>query len=388
VSRDIEDLVRDTQERFANQAVHPERIRVALPDRAASKRRRRRRYGAAGIVAAAFAVTAAVTVPALALGGGGGGGGALSATGAGQQQAAGPRSTSQVATVPGAAAIALRYQPTWLPAGLRERVRNMSVPGTNKDSTLLRTWTAHSVGSNGDGTSVRLDLTVRRPADATDPQANTGVRVDINGSTGYYHGAPQGETKSYVEWRAGADAVVSISQVGLHLSEADMLKVARSVKPDPAQMQLPLRLEWLPDGMSLSSAEIGGDSATSWYASLWTQAAAPASLAPKEAKQGPRSLSVALRPTASAGYVPQKAPGTPTTGGEQLTVGGHPAQLIPRTDLPGTNMWYLVVHLDNGQLLTVIAEWPDSDPLTKADLVKVAENAVPVTPPDVTWIGK
>jgi hypothetical protein len=361
----IEDLVRDAQERFADRAVHPERIRAGLPRRAA-RRARRRRYGALGVAGIAVAVAAAVVAPVLALGHGSGGAKAPGFAAPRQSAPGGPPAATELAP-------ALRYRPGWLPAGLRERIRWVPLTGeAGASSPAMRTWTAQPVGTNGHGANSTLILSIRPSSAANDPQRNDGVAVDINGQRGYYHGRP-GEEKSYVEWRAGA-TVLSVSQLRLGLSEADLVKVARSVRPDTGRLRVPLELGWLPSGMSAGFAEVSGDSPTSWYVSVTAEEPQPQ--AGKESKEGPRNISVELSPTTNA-----------PSGGERLTVNGRPARLVTRTDIPGLNMKYLVVDLGGGQLLTVTASWPTARPLTRADMVKVAERASPVTPADVAWIG-
>jgi hypothetical protein len=381
VTAHLEDLVRAAQERQAERAPHPDRIRSALPARAA-RLARRRRYGAATAVAAAVAVATAVTVPTLALRGGGG---------AGPQPAAPPSATvAESPAVPVLAPVGLRFRPTWLPDGLAERIRRVSGGGTDlvgavggeATGAVSRIWTPGPVGTDGHGGSTGLTLDARAATAADDPQANTGKPVDVNGERGYYHGS-RGDQKSYLEWRADAGTVVTIDEHRLGLTESEMVRIARSVRPDPARVQVPLTLGWLPGDLVPLGGEISGDSPTAWLAQL-AAVTAPAAgeAAPatppsgKETKEEPRTITVSLSPTTTA-----------PAGGEQVTVGGCPGRLVTRRDLPGANMLYLVVDLGEGRLLTVIGSWPTANPLTRDDLIRVAANATPGDAGAAAWIG-
>jgi hypothetical protein len=373
VTAHLEDLVRAAQERQATRAPDPDRIRSALPARAA--RLARRRYGMAAAVAAAVAVALAVTVPAFALRGAG--------DDAGLQFEAPP----PVPTTPADAAssargfgpVGLCWRPTWLPNGLEERIRRVSAMSPGGGFGFSRTWTPGPVGADGHGGSMGVSLYVRAATGVNDPQPNDGEAVDINGTRGYYHGGPG---KAYVEWRADAETVVTIDHHRMSLDKAAMLRIARSVRADPGELAVPLTLGWLPGDLAVVGAEVSGDSPAVWLAQLTVEAIPPAgpTIPPadkegKEAKEGPRYISVSLSPTTTA-----------PAGGEQVTVGGRPGRFVTRPDLD-VNMLYLVVELADGRLLTVIANWPTSDPLTRDDLLRVAAEATPGDPDAAAWVG-
>jgi hypothetical protein len=359
---DLERLIRAAQERQAQRAVAPDRVRAALPERAArTVRRRRRRYGVLGAVAVAASVAAAVTVPALALRGG---------SGATTPRVAVPPSAPVTGT-PGTAtageASPLRFRPTWLPPGLleRSRLRQFDAGGA-----VQRFWTSEPVGTDGnDGGGRSVSLRVSGGQKPTDPQNNGGTPVDVNGKTGYYHGTAD-STKSYVEWRADTQSVVSIAQHG-SVSQADMLRIARSVQPDPGRVRIPLTLGWLPAGLTVSIGEVSGDSPGKWMARL--SAEEPSTGAEGKVR---RSVMASISPTTTA-----------PAGGEQLTVGGHPARLVKRADIPELDMTYLVVDLGGGTLLTVLGHGPNENPVTRDDLIRVAEHATPDDQADASWIG-
>ncbi|HEX8631106.1 MAG TPA: hypothetical protein VF755_23355 [Catenuloplanes sp.] len=358
----LEDLIRAAQQHQADRAVHPGRIQGALPARSA-RAVRHRRYGRLATTAAAVAVAAAVTVPVLAL--------RVSSDTATSLPAA---PTAAASTAPDApqttglsgdvGPIPLLYRPTWLPAGYTERIRRLPL-GSDRDkdvAAVQRFWTAGSVGTDGNGGAAGLSLDVRRATEATDPSTEDGEQVDVNGRPGVYLGV---DGKSYLRWRPDHDTVLSVAAHRPGLSRSDLLRVARSVRPDPATMVLPLRLGWLPDGLPSGHAEVSGDAPNVWFGQISAQGLSPnAARDGKTAKLGGRSISVAAGPSTIA-------PG----GGQRLTVAGRPARLVERDAGSGsTTMRYLVVELAGGRLLTVTGSWPPVDPLTTADLVRVAEN--------------
>jgi hypothetical protein len=226
-------------------------------------------------------------------------------------------------------------------------------------------------------------MTLRQPVGTDDPRANTGVTVDINGKTGYYHGS-QGDDKSSVEWRADTNTVVMLSEHFLNLSQQDMLRIARSVQPDPDRMRVPLHLGWLPDGWSVTSGQVSGDAPTAWLARLTVEdlrtsdgTAAGASAGPSRpaTNRGQGSISVFLSPTTTA-----------PAGGQNLTVSGRPARLVARADRP-LSMQYLVVDLGHDKKLTVLGIAPKSNPMNDNDLIRIAEHATPGDSTEVAWIA-
>ena len=180
MSTHLEDLLRATQQRVADRAPDPDRIRAALPARA--RRKARRRNGALGAVVAAVAVAGALTVPALAL--------KRDNIAVPVQPAAPPPASSAPVATTGIAPVPLRYRPTWLPAGLGERSRLASLVslGEGHLDGVDRTWTSGPLGDTLESKHPSLNLGFRKAKTADEPQANTGKAVDINGKPGYYHG--------------------------------------------------------------------------------------------------------------------------------------------------------------------------------------------------------
>ncbi|GAA0713845.1 hypothetical protein Drose_26060 [Dactylosporangium roseum] len=373
----IEDLIRKAQERQAQRAHAPDRLAAELPVRVA-RRVRRRRYQMIGTVAAAVAAAATLSVPVLGLRSGSD---ASPLQPGGRPSAASQDNPAGASTLP---PVALGYRPTWLPSGFTERIRTAQ-PGPGGSGSALsvrRIWTDEPVGTDGSGGSNGIILTLRQAVAPGDPQANTGASVDINGIVGYYHGPQGGDDKAYVEWRADTGTVVSLAVHNEHLTQQDMLRIARSVRPDPKQLQVPLRLAWLPGGWSVTSGEISGDAPTAWRAAV-TATQRNANGAPGDASTAPtghsagsnqRSISVSLSPTTTA-----------PAGGESLTVNGLPARfVVPERPL---SLQYLVVDLGEDKKLTVLGISHTSDPLNRNDLIRVAEQATAGDPAAAAWIA-
>jgi hypothetical protein len=387
----LEELTRAAPQRRANDAVPADRVRAALPRRAVV-RRNRRRSGTFAIGAAAAAVAGALIIPTVLVGHHGGGRPTGSAPGvvAAPPNQPGPSQVPTELTVAG---------PTWLPPGLTERARQTN--GSGVKQTIVRTWSDSVVGTDGAG-GHGLRVTTDRSSPSDYPGTGGGKAVDINGVTGYYTGPVSGDDKSLLAWRTNAKTVVTIEQVDLSLSEAQLLHIARSFTAQVSIGLTPLTLGWVPDHMTFTGTEVSGDSPTKYLAEV-TLEAVPPSGAPgtrtpatadpdlkapmssagasalgeeqrKESKTGPDSLSVMVSPTTLA-----PAGGTPTT------VNGHPARLITRTDL-GMDMhgWYLVVTLAPHQYLTILAISAQTD--LGSQLTRVAEN-VTVQDGVANWIG-
>lgn len=409
----IEDLIRQAQAQQAERAAAPDRIRGALPARAA-RVARRRRHGTLVAAVGAAAVAVAITVPVVAL---------RDSAGGGISPAAPPTaSADRVPTaVPVIPVTSLRYRPTWLPAGLAERNRMASFPARDGQfHGALRSWTRNPVGLVGEPKGGRLELQVSEAPPVGKPVEDAGGKpVDVNGVRGYYHGA---DGKSYVTWPAEAGIQLSISQHGLALSERDLLRVARSVRPDPAQLSSPLRFGSLPNGLAMSMLEVFGDSPTSWLARVSGEqmlgtpagelaipvkpgAAGVGEGAGARAKPAgpPTTTATAAVPPAPGGAKATQLPpgkskensqvrhlsvavGTSTTapdGGDSLVVSGHPARFVTRGVAEKLTLNYLVVDLGEGRLLTLLGEQVSRD-----DLVSTAEQ-VDVDPnPDLSWLGR
>jgi hypothetical protein len=164
---------------------------------------------------------------------------------------------------------------------------------------------------------------------------------------------------------------------GLDLSESDLLRIATSVKADPAQTRAPLRLGWLPTGTTVVHTSVVGNSPTNWQATLdCTLPNSDGSPTSSSAKPTATGLRVSLGPTTTA-----------PAGGEALTVGEHAARLVALAPSLGFTRRYLVVDLGAGQLLTLDQGWTGPSEPSRADLVRIAERVTLGTPAETAWIG-
>jgi hypothetical protein len=380
VTDNLEELVRAAVLRRADDAVPPDRIRSALPGRAAVRRRNRRRTGVFAIGAAAAAVAAAIVVPTALLGSSGSlAGGTDPGTIPARSTPAGPPATG----APAPTQITV-LSPTWVPPGLTERARRTS--GAGAQQTITRVWSNKPVGTDGAG-GHGLTVTTQLTTDPSLPESNGMPKVDINGATGYYSG-PGADEKTYVTWRSDPKTVITIGQQGLTLSETQLIRMARSFTAHLTIKLAVLKLGWVPDNLSTVATEVSGDSPGAHLAEIDLQgpvAAPPASptggtspdpLAEKKQKGGgsdPDYLVVIVSPTTYA-------PG----GGTPVTVNGHPGRLITRTDLAGTHGWYLVVTLTPHQFLTITAT--SQDDKLGGELTDIAQD-IQVVDHIADWIG-
>jgi hypothetical protein len=270
----------------------------------------------------------------------------------------------------------LRYRPTWLPPGFTERSRS-GVAGTAPPDSI---WSVSQIWTKGSGAVLytggpRLELAVERVKDGVDPLGAGGVEVTVNGRPGRLVGTPGTAEKSYLSWMPDAATVLLLSQVDYRLSKAELLRIARSVRPTRAVQGAPLRVGWLPAGMVvIPNLTIVGNSERFWQASLYAQPPAPKT----DAKAaGQDSASVVL----SVGTVTE-AP----AGGEQITVDGRPARFVVRAAEPKPPLIrsYVVVELGDGMLLTVAGM---GSAISRADLVRIAATARVEDAADLSWLG-
>jgi hypothetical protein len=363
---DIEDLIRTTQARQADRALPADHVRAALPRKVARARRQRRLGLLTGVVAAA-AVATASTVPALT----------VRHTDTTVAAAPTPSVTEPDATpLPD---FRLGYRPAWTPPGYSEHIRQANIADPAEHGfgpTVVRVWTKR-VGAGDPWGGAELVLSVRTEVAGAVPDPG-GQKVDINGSKGSYFGA-QGDHKSYVGWAPDTRTRLTLAASHLDISRADLLRMARSVRPDPGSHTVPVRLRWLPADWTAIGATVSGASKATWRCEVAAAKAAPDPISvfdKKAAKEGghssPGSMSVVVGAVTDA-----------PAGGDALTVGGRPARHPVRADAAGSSLTYLVVDLGGGRYMTLIGS---GGGLTLTDLTKVAERAE-ITPAGLDWLG-
>ncbi|MBB2948253.1 hypothetical protein FB565_008036 [Actinoplanes lutulentus] len=368
----IEDLIRAAQDQQAARAVPEARILAGL----AVARRRRRRFVAvgAGLAATAVAAVPAVMVPAL-LTPAAVSPGVVSPTVSGGSSAA---ASPSVVADPGLPHLRLGYRPGWVPSGFAEYIRQAGAGGDDEAGpSLVRSW-KKSVGT-GDpygGRSAQLDFYVRTAVE--DPAGmvwSGGQKVDIGGADGWYTPA-QGDQKSSLSWIVGEHTVLMLATSRLDLSKADMLRVARSVRPEPGTNPNPVTLGWLPTGWQTAGLTVSGPSAGSWRGSLYvvkqgTEVSEKDKKTPVTVNYGDLTVTVGSETDAP-------------DGGAELTVGGRPARRPTRDDSAGRDTLYLVVDLGDNRLLTLAGEGGGLD---LAQLTRIA-GGITVDPSGLTWLGR
>ncbi|MFI7545867.1 hypothetical protein [Actinoplanes sp. NPDC049599] len=337
MSRSIEDLVRAAQHEQAERAVDPRRILAALPQRRVRAVRRRR----LALTLAAAAVVAVAAVPAFVLRDGP----------APQPPSVTPNpSVSAVDT----RLVPLEFSPGWLPPGYAEYYRTVR-PGAG----LTRMWASAAPKSPllMDDAPDRLVMTVVATADAEVTRDEGDQPVDINGISGSYR--PAGQPGVY--WQAGA-VTIEIRTDEPGLPQATLLRIARSVRPDPAALRLPFTVR-PPADRVVASQTVKGVSPGEWLAVT------------DFGELDPFGDIVASGTSISIGTV------TPApSGGTSLRVAGHPAR-YRYSELPEPGN-YLIVDLGNGLQLTVY-----SMELDRPAIVALAESAGSPEPGAAAWTG-
>jgi len=337
MSQSIEDLVRAAQHQQAERAADPRRILAALPQRRVQVVRRRRLVLA--VAAAAVAVVAAVPVFAL-------------------REGPAPQPPS-VTPSPSVSAVGtgfppLRFSPGWLPTGYAEYYRTV-----RPSAGLTRIWASAAPKSPLllDDVPGRLSMNVVATPDAEVTRDEGDEAVDINGIGGAYRtDGPPG-----VYWEVdGFTIEIRADQPGL--SKDTVLRMARSVRPDPAGTEMPFEMR-VPAGRVVAAQSVQGGSPGSWLAVT------------DLGEQDPGGDVSASGTSISVGTV-TSAPG----GGTTLRVAGHSARYL-YSEIPEAGH-YLVVDLGGGLLLTVV-----SPELDQPAIVALAEAVGMPGPPAVAWIG-
>jgi len=345
MSQELEDLIRTAQLRVAD-AADPGGVREGIATRAARLRVRR----TIGTVAAAAAAVIAV---------------ALAVPLSSSTHRSAPIQPPSASPTTAAGGSPLRYRIMSLPTGFVEKGRIVADPkADNPQIEVVRTWTADPVGANAVGMPKEVRLFVLRKPDAT--YYDRGTPVDVNGTTGYYDHLAAGPS-STVSWPVGDQLLQVVAEGGLDPTQEAMLRMARSVRPDPATTRAPLWVSWLPSGYTLSSVAVSGDWPAEWQCSVF------ATTDPQDGPDSRYSLNIRL------------ATGTPAPeGGPLVMVGGRPGRILDNE----ANTRFLVVNVDD-LLLTVWTSWPaGGTPMPDEDLIHVATATVRLGDPTTTaWIG-
>jgi hypothetical protein len=157
---------------------------------------------------------------------------------------------------PALAPVPMRYAPGWVPAGLREMRRHVSVSGSPSTS-VRRVWVAEADAAHTDPGTGLFELAARpgrEPPSLTvevehAPERVTLGRVlhDAAGEPGGYE--VSGDSGSF-GWDPEPGVSVRVSQRGLGLDRATMYRIARSVRPVADRVAWPLHARRLPAGLT------------------------------------------------------------------------------------------------------------------------------------------
>ncbi|MGI5182788.1 hypothetical protein ACQEVZ_41685 [Dactylosporangium sp. CA-152071] len=341
MTTELETLVRRLQEQRADAAPDPDRLRGALPALIA-----RRRTTRTVVAAVAAVIVLALAVPVT-----------LAATG--RRQAGPPAASPGPAATPG---IALRYGPTWVPDGYRERRRGGVVVDQETGGAVFRRWTDGPMVGQFQPSVRYLELEiVEMPAR---PGPTPDGAVDINGVPGTVFVGEAPDSRAVVTWQIDATHFARV-QSSPAISQDDILRVARSVRPDPAVFSPPVR-QGRPGPLPSGKYDMIADNTRHWDAtSIMLDVVAP--LLSLKATVGP------------AFDVPE--------GGDPVHVRGATGRIAAIAP-PASNLSWtltLVVTLPDGRLLTVESNVDGDSPATREALVRAADGLVIDLAPDVSW---
>jgi hypothetical protein len=379
VDNDIDDLIRDAVRRQEEMAVDPDRIRAALPARAARKARVKRTRM---LVTVAAAASVAVAVPTVVLRGSADVGVATSPTApSSAAPSTGSPGSTTAAPSPGAATAPLRFKPTWLPPGLTEWQRSVPLTSEHPKVGVIRTWKttpADEIANLGLNAypSPQDKVPPAPPPILVNPDGNSrgerrdlpGRSIEINGKPGYYDG------RTTITWQVDPETKLMLTAPELGLSEDDLFRIARSVQPDDTRLHLPLHTGPLPGGVSALFATVEGESPDSWEASLFAERTMAAYVSVRYGTIDPGSAA----------------------GGEAVTVRGVAARLAKPTGDTSTRPgyrtdWVLTADLGDGRWLTVhggtVLDSPGGPALTRDDILRIAEQVELDPSADLGWLG-
>jgi hypothetical protein len=298
----------------------------------------------------------------------------LAVTGCADPDAAkGPDAISQARTV-GPPGVPIGYAPSWLPDGYQEEGR--LVVEQRLGGMVERTWS--SPASRQSDTDHVYGLSVKVLPDDGPPPTCTPSRftdeVDVNGNRGTYDRITH-------EVCFGPDPGTRvIVDGGMSMEQADLLRIARSVRPVVGLVTMPL---W-PGGNHLTplrTTDLRRNPAQRWVCSLDFEHRSTDPLVNVEIKLG-----TAVYPP--AGGDPVRVRGR--TGRHIATVEHIPAR-GPNTDVgpekPQTKYEdHVAVDLGNALWLVVTYMGIDAPPPPVATLVQIADEAG-VRAVDLSWLG-
>jgi hypothetical protein len=318
------DLIREALTLQAERAPDSREVYRTLRLRVAEQDRRRRRtrialvaVGAATAVAVAPFVSSVhwhrdTTTVAPAAGGGGG----------------------DVSTTELPRDFPLLFRPTWLPAGLHEA----SAQTKFDKSFASRTY----VSGNANPADPRAG-TLTVSIDSDEPLGDFGALSLPLRPEDVTTGQLESPRSAWLNWTPVSGVEVDILATNLVLTDADLEHIAGALVADDTRRNLPLRVNWWPDGATPNGATV-----------------------PVVASRSATTVS-------ADGLEVTLAPGAFDATGESLTVGTTPARLHRLDD----GVLVLELAHGKGQLLRLTANKPPNPArprITEVDLIRVAQS--------------
>ncbi|BCB75394.1 hypothetical protein GCM10022251_77940 [Phytohabitans flavus] len=282
-----------------------------------------------------------------------------------------PRATAAVPT-DGAGNTPVRYTATWLPAGYKELRRNAY---TTEVSRTWATTTSDVAKYSVSRKAVELSSTPATMSEM-DPEREqpdtTTAPVDVNGAAGVYRAYTK-ITSMTVTWPVG-DIVLQVHSTDPALTKEDVLRIARSVQPDPTVTNLPMRVGWTPTGYVNQGFIFFGSSPTAYDARITFNAGVTTTN-----PIGSSQFHVDIGQTTVA-----------RSGGTDVMINGHSGRIFGPTEHNPGMVTDLIVEaaLDNGQILTVTANWATGTAGIDEDTLLQVARSVEFVGGDTGWIGQ
>jgi hypothetical protein len=361
---ETEDRIRTALRTQADRAPSAAEFLADLDARRTGRRRRQRTLGV--VLAAAAVVAVAVAVPVVLRPG-----------------------TTTPAGVPG---VALRYAPTWVPPGWVQTGRDLDTA----DPVQRIQWQR---GSADDLSSIALHVS-SQPDPFTATEAGS-ERVEINGvagrlTWGHYEVDTRGvlppsrtldqslaallhEQEALVTWSPAPGVVITVTIDRQTDGRADALRLARSVVARPGGgTDIPMTVPPVPPKSAGDGIAVSGTAPDRWTATVGSDDGVfGTGQAIERVSWGPG----VPNPLAGAGHV------------TEVTVRGGPGYVVtPRSRKPSTVNGFTLVPDPSTEVAVRVNGWwlvvTGYGPVTKADLVRVA-NGTRVRPTATfPWLGR